>query len=236
MDYLFASSIMKTQVRLLLISYDVACQWFINFWRRMPKLPRQLHLTLPRDRVFPKVPKFHLQNHEDQCHGPYAFNYTTGGARTDGEGVERNWKGLNGQAPSTSEMGAGSRVDTLDDCCGHMNWRKMVSMGTCHYLFIALTDLSLVLGNLFLKRMLQAIPPSIKSRRDFDAFDVYLRQEHSSQVDDWLQELTAWMTDKSLPDPFRLPVTGKLLPPQIFLVLLKSSIRGNTGAYSTRPG
>jgi hypothetical protein len=129
MDYLFASSVTKTQSRLLVISYDVACQWFTNFWSRMMKLPRHLHLTMPPDRVFPRVPKFHLQNHEDKCHGPYSFNYTIGGARTDGEGVERNWKGLNGQAPSTSEMGAGSRVDTLDDCCGHMNWRKTVSMG-----------------------------------------------------------------------------------------------------------
>jgi hypothetical protein len=53
-----------------------------------------------------------------------------GGARTDGEGVEQNWKGLNRQASSTLEMGSGGHVDTLDDCCGHMNWRKIVGMGT----------------------------------------------------------------------------------------------------------
>lgn len=58
--------------------------------------------------------------------------------------------------------------------------------------------------------MLQSIPPSIKSRRDFEAFDAYLRKEHSAQVDEWLEELAAWMTDKSLPDPFRLPITGQL--------------------------
>ena len=69
--------------------------------------------------------------------------------------------------------------------------------------------------------MLQAIPPSIKSRRDFDAFDHYLREEHSAQVDEWLEELTAWMSDKSLPDPFRLPVTGKPLAPLILFTLLK---------------
>jgi hypothetical protein len=59
------------------------------------------------------------------------FNYTDGGAWTDGEGVEWNWKGLNGQASSTSELGSGGRVDTLDDCCGHMNWHKVVGM--CMY-------------------------------------------------------------------------------------------------------
>lgn len=56
--------------------------------------------------------------------------------------------------------------------------------------------------------MLQSIPPAIKSRRDFDAFDAYLRKEGSAQVDEWLEELTAWLADKSLPDPFRVPVTG----------------------------
>lgn len=131
MDYIFTSSVQGTKVQQLIISYDVCCQWFVNFWNRMPELPPQLQLDLPQSAVIPKVPKFHLQTHEDKCHGPYAFNYTLGGARTDGEGVERNWKALNGQAPSTSEMGAGARWDTLDDCCAHMNWRKVVGMGTC---------------------------------------------------------------------------------------------------------
>lgn len=129
MDYLFASSVIGFRLPLLQISYDVACQWFVNFWKRMRFLPSPLRLNVPQSAVKPMVPKFHLQSHTEVCHAPYAFNYTEGGARTDGEGVERNWKGLNGQAPSTSEMGAGARYDTLDDCCGHMNWRKTVGMG-----------------------------------------------------------------------------------------------------------
>lgn len=129
MDYLFTSSMLGFRLPLLRISYDVACQWSVHFWKRMLSLPPPLRLTVPQSAVEFKVPKFHLQSHMEICHGPYAFNYTAGGARTDGEGVERNWKGLNGQAPSTSEMGAGARFDTLDDCCGHMNWRKTVGMG-----------------------------------------------------------------------------------------------------------
>lgn len=129
MDYLFASSVTGLKLKLLTISYDVGCQWFIKFWKRMRHLPPPLHLTLPQAGVDAKVPKYHLESHTVVCHGPYAFNYKLGGARTDGEGVERNWRGLNGQAPSTSEMGAGARYDTLDDCCGHMNWRKIVGMG-----------------------------------------------------------------------------------------------------------
>lgn len=132
MDYIFASSVIGIDIQSLMISYDVACQWFTFFWRRNSRLPPAIRITMPQATIIAKVPKFHLQSHTEACHGPYAFNYTTGGARTDGEGVERNWKGLNGQAPSTSEMGAGGRYDTLDDCCGHMNWRKTVGMGKLH--------------------------------------------------------------------------------------------------------
>ena len=49
--------------------------------------------------------------------------------RVDGEGVERNWDELNGQGPSTKEMVPGNRWESLDFCCGHVNWRKTVGLG-----------------------------------------------------------------------------------------------------------
>lgn len=49
----------------------------------------------------------------------------------DGEGVERNWDKLNGQAPSTCEMLPGHRWETLDDCAGWVNWRKTMGLGEC---------------------------------------------------------------------------------------------------------
>lgn len=52
-----------------------------------------------------------------------------GVGRTDGEGIERNWSEMNGVANSTSEMGPGSRHDTLDDHFGHHNFRKYVGIG-----------------------------------------------------------------------------------------------------------
>ena len=47
----------------------------------------------------------------------------------DGEGVECNWDELNGQGSSTSEMLPGARWDTLDDCCGWVNWWKTMGLG-----------------------------------------------------------------------------------------------------------
>ncbi|KZP13327.1 hypothetical protein FIBSPDRAFT_913099 [Athelia psychrophila] len=95
MDYLFTSSITGLGLRMLTISYDVGCQWFIHFHRRMTLLPRRLHVP-DTIHVRPLVPKFHLQSHEEKCHSLFSFNFMEGGARTDGEGVERNWDDLNG--------------------------------------------------------------------------------------------------------------------------------------------
>jgi hypothetical protein len=129
MDYIFTSSIAGVGLRLITISYDVCCQWFTRFWLRMPKLPPHLHLNIPAANVNAKVPKFHLQSHEEKCHSRFSLGFTKGVGHVDGEGVERNWDELNGQGPSTKEMVPGNRWETLDDCCGHANWRKTVGLG-----------------------------------------------------------------------------------------------------------
>ncbi|KIM81446.1 hypothetical protein PILCRDRAFT_53455, partial [Piloderma croceum F 1598] len=188
MDYIFTSSVADVGLRLITISYDVCCQWFIHFWTRMRKLPSHLQINLPVASVQAKVPKFHLQSHQEQCHGPFSFAFTKGVGHVDGEGVERNWDYLNGQGPSTKEMVPGNRWESLDDCCGHSNWRKTVG-----------------LGNLLLKRMLRAIPEAIRTSKDFINFDRCLREEDEALVIQWETELSAWMQDKSLPDPYRIP-------------------------------
>jgi Kyakuja-Dileera-Zisupton transposase len=129
MDYLFASSIAGCGLKLVTISYDVGCQWFKKFWQRAQHLPAALGLSLPLMKIRALVPKFHLQSHIEACHSAFSFNFFKGGARADGEGVERNWDELNGQGPSTSEMLPGARWDTLDDCCGWVNWRKTMGLG-----------------------------------------------------------------------------------------------------------
>lgn len=128
MDYVFASSIVGLGLRMLTISYDVGCQWWTRFNTvRRQRLPPHLQILPPWIRAL--VPKFHLQSHRESCHSPFSFNYATGCARTDGEGVERNWAELNGQAASTAEMLPGHRWETLDDCCGWANWRKSMGLG-----------------------------------------------------------------------------------------------------------
>lgn len=129
MDYVFTSSIANVGLRMACISYDVSCQWWTNFRRRLRALPKDLHIPASfLAMITPLVPKFHLQGHAEKCHSTFSFNYLFGVGRTDGEGVERNWDELNGQAPSTAEMGPGHRWETLDDCCAWANWRKTMGL------------------------------------------------------------------------------------------------------------
>lgn len=131
MDYIFASSIINVGLRMVCISYDVSCQWFKRFRIRLPGLPAVLQPPPALlNSLNALVPKFHLQSHEEKCHGPFSFNFCFGSGRTEGEGVERNWAELNGQAPSTAEMTPGHRLETLDDACGWVNWRKTMGLGT----------------------------------------------------------------------------------------------------------
>jgi Kyakuja-Dileera-Zisupton transposase len=131
MDYIFFSSIAGTQLRKIVISYDIACQWGRHLRHRLEtSIPRHLHPSPDSDTDFELfVPKFHLPAHKPDCHAPYSFNYAPGVGRTDGEGIERNWSVLNKVAPSLSMMGPGGRWDTMDDVCNYWNWSKTVNLG-----------------------------------------------------------------------------------------------------------
>lgn len=139
MDYIFTSGVGKVGLGLKMISlsYDVGCHWIKRAFFRLPLLPERVRVAFtklpggPGPAIYLQalVPKFHLQSHNEKCHSAFSFNFARGGGRTDGEGVERNWAELNGQAASTAEMLPGHRWETLDDCCGWANWRKTMGLG-----------------------------------------------------------------------------------------------------------
>lgn len=129
-DYVVLSSLRKMSAIQLLVTYDIACQWATNLSVRMEDIPADLRLNLEKLQIDAAVPKFHLYAHQLKCLILYSLNYMFGVGRTDGEGIERNWARMNPVAHSTREMGPGSRHDTIDDHCGHINWRKTVDFGT----------------------------------------------------------------------------------------------------------
>ena len=131
MDYVILSSLRAFGIIpfTIVLTYDIACQYFKNFWTRMNGLPEGIKPKFSSSQLIGKVPKGHLVGHGPQCHGPFSLNYTTGAGRTDGEGIERRWAILNRTAASVREMTISGRREVIDDVCGHANWVKMMTLG-----------------------------------------------------------------------------------------------------------
>ncbi|KAL0954278.1 hypothetical protein HGRIS_005406 [Hohenbuehelia grisea] len=151
-------------------------------------MPDELKLAVQQKRLRIKVPTFHLQAHNVSCHAPFSLDLTPGIGHVDGEGVERNWAALNAAAPSTKEMGPGSRQDTLDDFCGFANWKKTIGLGTS-----------------LLRRMVEAVPNYMQLTWNFRGLDDHLRLEHPEVVDEWSETLAKWQEDPGNENPYIVP-------------------------------
>ncbi|KAI0055071.1 hypothetical protein BV25DRAFT_1816158 [Artomyces pyxidatus] len=191
MDFIFFSAFSHSRNKSGVVSYDIACQWSKNLWKRVDELPTHLRIPSSTDFTF-AVPKFHLPAHGVPCQGPYSFNFLNGVGRTDGEGVERNWANMNGAASSTKQMGPGARQDALDNHCGHANWRKTIGFGKS-----------------LLRRMIPAISEALKHRRVFSDFQKILEKEQPEPGTAalWEKEVLLWEKDHSLPCPYDMPAS-----------------------------
>lgn len=132
MDFIWLSTLKHSRNKKILSIYDIMCQWSKNLFTRIQVAPEIVRRALSPDDLEVVIPKFHLLAHGTPCLVPYSLNYKHGVGRIDGEGVERCWSVLNGISRSTRQMGPGSRKDTIEDHCGHGNWRKMVNSGKCY--------------------------------------------------------------------------------------------------------
>ncbi|KAF9515398.1 hypothetical protein BS47DRAFT_1372048 [Hydnum rufescens UP504] len=114
MDYIMFSSLQGTKLGCIMISYDIFCQWITKLHRRLPSLPRNSRLTQHYD--------------SEGGHAQFSLNWMPGIGQTDGEGIERDWSGINPAANSTKEMGSGCRHDTLDDIWSDLNYQKIMML------------------------------------------------------------------------------------------------------------
>ncbi|KAJ7152679.1 hypothetical protein C8R43DRAFT_886109 [Mycena crocata] len=177
MDFILASALFNTIIFYLILSYDIACQYGRNFFSRMQKLPAdfQPKVNEKEERVWFKVPNFHLPAHKSPCHSPFSFHWMWGAGRTHGETVEQNWEFTNGAAASTKMMGMGSRHSTLEDLFGFHNWRRLVSW-----------------REIFRTRMAENVKEGQVHREAFEAFDAALYEEAPEMVKKWRQWVTEW--------------------------------------------
>lgn len=137
MDYILLSTLILTAAQLfaIFISYDIACSFSINFFRRLLKFPEHLQFDFEDIQVMWAVPKFHLLAHGKKCQGRYSLNHQRGVGRTHGETIESNWALTNGFALSTREMTAAGRHEVLNDAMGQVNWSKTTKIRTLNLLY-----------------------------------------------------------------------------------------------------
>ncbi|KAI0039987.1 hypothetical protein FA95DRAFT_1503469 [Auriscalpium vulgare] len=187
MDYILLSTIARTagNVKMLVLSYDIACQFSINFLSRMAQYPEGLRIKFNDVTIIFVIPKFHILGHGEKCQLGLNINTTEGLGRTCGEGIESGWAETNGAALSTREMSPASRRESLDDFFGAINWRKTITLGklltrTLKQAMAALADQKKAL-----EESNDTIPAAIRAR--------------------WEESVTAWDADRSLPNPYREP-------------------------------
>ncbi|KAF7376804.1 CxC2 domain-containing protein [Mycena sanguinolenta] len=136
-DFVLLAALIGLRLLWLIISYDIACQFAINFWSCMTQLLAHMQLTIEQKNVWWKVPNFHLPDHKPKCHSPYSFHWMWGAGMSHGEGIEQNWSFSNGTAASTRLMGPGSRQATLEDIFGFHNYNRTLAMRgvptRCHF-------------------------------------------------------------------------------------------------------
>ncbi|KAJ2936112.1 hypothetical protein H1R20_g975, partial [Candolleomyces eurysporus] len=186
MDYITILSLQLCILKLFLISYDIACQWFIHLLERIAQISPSCPLLQPDVEIWFLVPKFHLPAHIPACRNRFAFMLTPGAGLGDGEAPERGWGELNPLATSTREMGPGTRRDTLDYHFGDYNWRKIIR-----------------LGNSLLKKMVTATSDVAEHVIVHQKLEATLDGE---QLRSWMEAMTAWELDPANPNPYEVTV------------------------------
>ncbi|KAI0062049.1 hypothetical protein BV25DRAFT_1870510 [Artomyces pyxidatus] len=187
MDYILLSAIAQTaaEMKKMVLTYDIACQFSKNFLRRMDQFPVELQIDVSQTDITFLIPKFHLLAHGTPCQVSYSLNFTEGVGRTCGEGIEAGWADTNGASLSTREMSGEGRHEALDDFFGAINWRKTVG-----------------LGNQLHRALKQAVPAYQRKQAVFEESTATFPP---SVLQKWEAMLAAWHADPKKPNPYREP-------------------------------
>ncbi|KAG1908791.1 uncharacterized protein F5891DRAFT_1124415 [Suillus fuscotomentosus] len=190
MDYLMFSALLAFTVTMIIISYDIACQWHKKLWTHMEGMPSRLHIPHRSMAIRFFVPKFHLKAHIAKCQRNFSFNWTKHVGQTDGEAPECGWSNINRVMTSTKEMGPGSQWDTLDDHFGDWNWKKVTVLGID-------------------RTLLRKMGDAIKWKREHgEALEELERTIQPTLILQWKREVEAWEDDSSQRNPFESHFTS----------------------------
>ena len=127
MDYAICYAIAYvTTVYSILLLYDIICQFWVNFLKRVgqcPTLP-----SLPDKPIVPGIGLFHVHGHVKQCFARYAPTFIRSAGMLAGEVIETLWSPLNHTASSARTMTWYHRQEYLDSHMGDSNWKKLIGM------------------------------------------------------------------------------------------------------------
>ncbi|KAF9782642.1 hypothetical protein BJ322DRAFT_1022239 [Thelephora terrestris] len=186
-DYVVVRSTSHNLETKKVASYDIMCQWSVNLRDRLKDFPHLDAECLDDQIVSRLVPKFHLAAHKESCRVTFSLNYEPGVGRSNMEGPERTWFGLQGGG-STKDQGPGYWSDAMDDKFGHWNWSKLIHLGT-----------------LLAKKYTNALVQSATHEDEFTALCTGISSETLGL---WTTGITEWELDRTKPNPYFRPSSG----------------------------
>ncbi|PPR05757.1 hypothetical protein CVT26_008661 [Gymnopilus dilepis] len=189
MDFGLASTLrFLTALLFIVLSYDAACIWFVNFAKRVRNYWLDNLKPPPHQSFSPAIPKLHEEGHKKtKNHEQFSFNLHPGVGHTDGEGPERIWSAHNALGNATKTMGPGSRHNVLDDHFGYWNYGKYVAMGKS-----------------LMRRYQKALPERNKQKEAHRGFTAPL---DAKDVSAWKTMCEKWEADtflKSVKNPYHV--------------------------------
>ncbi|KAI0326025.1 hypothetical protein GY45DRAFT_1234598, partial [Cubamyces sp. BRFM 1775] len=218
MDYLAFRTLVGAAL-LLMISYDIVCQWTRHLWERMKNWPLPIQIDESRITDFRfSIPKEHIRVH-GPGHSKYSFNLLPHVGRTYGEGIESHWSYMNPLALSTREMSLGMRHELMNDHWGSWNWRKVIGFGPA-----------------LLRSLEEAHAFRIEQAR---VFREYSATFDPNVVRTWEDMVSAWNADQSRPDPYEEPKktsTTAAIKHEIALEEAADAVGGKLPPHEVTPG
>lgn len=203
-DYVTKRSTSHSPETKKVASYDIICQWSINLRERLKALPFPNAEALYDQIVAWVVPKFHSAAHQEICRIEFSLNYEPGVGRSDMEGPERTWFGLQGGG-STKDQGPGYWSDSMDDKFGHWNWSKLVRLGEILLSYSFPHNLTLFSGTLLAKKYTNACTQSTTHVDEFAALCTDIPEKLLKL---WTDRILAWELDRSQLNPYFNPSSG----------------------------
>ena len=125
MDYIVFSAISGTKVKCIVVTYDIACQWSQNLFKRMKGLPGRLQLEDGIE-IEVAVPSWHINAHGKQCQENYHVGHLVSVGRLCGDEVKQTWWNTNSLGASVREMGPAGRHEVLNNQWSAFNMKKIV--------------------------------------------------------------------------------------------------------------